>query len=339
MGNTSDRPTDAAAIAALSSAYARSKILHSAVELGVFELLADGPASAGEIRDRLGLHPRLLRDFLSALVALGLLERDGEEYRNSAAANEVLVPGGRVHLGGRIRTASQRHYPMWGRLAEALRDGQPKAEAGGAGAFARLYQDPVAAKNFLVHMDANNAVVAPQLAEHVDWSGYQSFMDVGGARGNVAATLVTAHPHLTGSVFELPPIEPFCRELVTELGVADRVSFHGGDFFTDPWPQTDVVVFGHVLHDWGVAHRQRLLELAHAAIRPGGAVVVYDQMLDEDQPDLASLIGSLQVALITEGGSEYTVAECRTWVEKAGFAFDKAVKLPRGNDTVLVATR
>ncbi|GAA0598158.1 methyltransferase [Kutzneria viridogrisea] len=339
MGNTGRQPTDAAAIGRLSTAYAQSKILHSAVEIGLFELLAKGPASAGEIREQLGLHPRLVRDFLNALVALDLLEREGEQYRNSAAAQEVLVPGGPVYLGGRIKTASQRHYQMWGKLAEALRDGEPKAAQGGHGAFERLYQDPVAAKNFLVHMDANNAVVAPQLAEAVDWSSYQDFVDVGGARGNVAGRLVQTHAHLRGGVFELPAIEPFFDELMAEFGVTDRVSFHGGDFFTTPLPETDVVVFGHVLHDWDATRNLELLERAHAAIRPGGAVVVYDQMLDEDAPDLRSLIGSLNVALITEGGGEYTVAEGRTWVEKAGFTFRYAKKLVKGNDTVLVATR
>ncbi|MFI9386646.1 methyltransferase [Kutzneria sp. NPDC052558] len=330
MGNT-----DTAAIVRLTMAYTQSKILHSAVEVGLFELLAEGPATATEIRDRLDLHPRLLRDFLNALVALGLLEREDGHFRNSPAAAEVLVPGGPVYLGARIRTASQRHYAMWGRLSEALRDGKPTGHT----AFDKLYENPAAAKNFLVHMDANNAVVAPQLAEVVDWSRYTSFVDVGGARGNVAARLVLAHPHLRGGVMELPGIEPLFHELMAELDVTGKVDFHAGDFFADPMPETDVIVFGHVLHDWDTAGCQQLLERAYAAIRPGGAVVVYDQMLDEQSPDLRSLIGSINVALITEGGGEYTVAEGRAMVEKAGFTFQAATKLAEGNDTVLVATR
>ncbi|WP_406638026.1 methyltransferase [Amycolatopsis sp. WGS_07] len=338
---TAHTTVDAQAIARLNMLFTQSKILHSGVELGVFELLAAAPRTADEIRAELGLHERFTGDFLNALAALGLLERDGEKFSNAPATAEVLVPGapGGGYLGARVRTTAQRHYAMWGRLSEALRDGEPKADIGGHGAFAKLYEDPVRAKAFLVHMDANNALVAPQLAEHVDWSSYKSFVDVGGARGNVAAQLCLAHPHLHGGVFELPPIEPHFDELMAELGVADRVTFHAGDFFETPLPETDVVVFGHVLHDWDPQRRVELLQRAKNAIPSGGAVVVYDQILDAENPDLRSLIGSINVGLITDGGSEYTVPQLRKWLDEAGLEFRAATTLPRGNDTVVVAVK
>ncbi|MFI8931161.1 methyltransferase [Streptomyces sp. NPDC053474] len=337
--DTSTPPTlDAPAIARLSASYAEARILHSAVEVGLFELLAEGPLDQDGIRGRLGLHPRLVRDFLGAVTALGLLTRAGAEYHNAPQAQEFLVPGGTHYLGARIKTAARRHYHTWGQLTEALRDGAPKAGVGGD-AFATLYDDPAATRAFLVHMDANNQVVGPQLAAAVDWSAYASFVDVGGARGNVAAHLVRRHPHLSGGVFELPAVQPFFDEYMKETGLSGRVRFHAGDFFTDALPEADVLVFGHVLHDWSEVLRQELLERAHAALPPGGAVVVYDQMLDEDTPDLRSLIGSLNVALITPGGSEYTVPECRGWVEKAGFTFLSATRLEKGNDTVVVAAK
>ncbi|NGO71627.1 methyltransferase [Streptomyces boncukensis] len=331
-------PLTAPALARLSASYAEARILHTAVEVGLFELLAEGPLDRDGIAARLRLHPRLLRDFLGAVTALGLTEREGERFRIAPDAAEFLVPGGPLYLGGRIRTAARRHYHTWGRLTEALRDGEPKAGAGGD-AFAALYTDPEATRSFLVHMDANNGVVGPQLAEAVDWSAYASFTDVGGARGNVAAQLVRRRPHLDGAVFELPAVEPFFDEHMSELGVADRVTFHAGDFFADALPGTEVLILGHVLHDWSPEERQKLLDRVYAALPPGGAVVVYDQMLDEDAPELRSLIGSLNVALITPGGSEYTVPECRAWLAGAGFVFLSATRLAQGNDTVVVAAK
>nr|ADE34508.1 SsfM1 [Streptomyces sp. SF2575] len=328
--------TDAAAISRLNTGYAEARILHSAVEVGLFELLSDGPLSAAEIVSRLELHPRLVGDFLNALVALGLLTRDGRQYANSTVSQEVLVPGGPVFLGGRVKATAQRHYHTWGKLTEALRDGEPKA-AMGLGAMERLYSDPALARAFFAHMDANNAVVALQLATVVDWSSYKSFVDAGGARGNVAATLVKAHPHLRGSVMDLGKAEPLFDELMAERGTTGSVVFHPGDFFTDDLPAADVIVYGHVLHDWSAEQCQVLVERAYQALPSGGALVVYDQMLDEESPDLRSLVGSLNVALLSEGGSEYTVAEFRAWAEKAGFRFDRAERLPRGNDTVAIA--
>lgn len=329
---------DAQALTRLSSSYAQARILHSAVEVGLFELLAQGPLNADEIRGRLDLHPRLLRDFLDAVAALGLIRKEDARYRVDPEAARFLVPGGPVYLGARIRTAAQRHYHTWGRLTDALRGGEPQAGVGGD-AFATLYSNPEATRNFLVHMDANNGMVGPQLAEAVDWSAYRSFVDVGGARGNVASHLVRKHPHLTGGVFELPAVRPFFEEYMAELGLTDKVVFHGGDFFDAEMPTADVLVLGHVLHDWAESDRQQLLNRAYAALPPGGAVVVYDQMLDEQAPDLRSLVGSLNVALITTGGSEYTVVECRVWMEKAGFSFGSATKLSGGNDTVVIGVK
>ncbi|MEU5347101.1 MULTISPECIES: methyltransferase [unclassified Streptomyces] len=328
--------TDVTAITRLNTGYAESRVLHSAVEVGVFQLLAGGPLSTAEICARRELHPRLVEDFLGALVALGLLVREGPGYANSAVAQEVLVPGGPLFLGGRVKAAAQRHYHTWGRLTEALRDGRPKAKLG-LDAMERLYSDPVAARAFFSHMDANNAVVAPQLAARVDWSPYRSFVDAGGARGNVAAELVLAHPHLGGHVMDLAQAEPLFDELMAERGTTDGVTFHPGDFFTDELPSADVILFGHVLHDWSAEQCQELVNRAFRALPSGGALVVYDQMLDEEAPDLRSLIGSLNVALLSEGGSEYTVAEFRAWAEKAGFRFDRAERLARGNDTIAIA--
>ncbi|MFI9082290.1 methyltransferase [Streptomyces sioyaensis] len=335
-----ERFTAAVEIGRLNTAYAQSRLLHSAVEVGLFEFLAGGPATAAEVQDRLALHPRLLRDFLDGLTALDLLVRDGERYRNSPGTEQTLLPGSPYPLASTVLAASAKHYSMWGRLTEALRDGEPKAAgAVGQGAFLKLYQDPEAARRFLAHMDSAHTTVGAQLAHALDWTRYMSFIDVGGARGSVAAEVVDVHPHLRGGVFELPAVEPLFDEHMAHLKTSDRIFFHGGDFFRDPVPETDVVVLGHVLHDWSPEERVTLLKRVYPAVRPGGALVIYDQMLDHEQPDLFSILGSLNVALVT-GGSEYTVAECREWVTQAGFRVQSTERIrTAGNDLVLVAEK
>ncbi|KPI11984.1 Acetylserotonin O-methyltransferase [Actinobacteria bacterium OK074] len=330
----------AVTIGRLSMAYRQARVIHSAVELGVFELLAQGPADESEIVARLGLHPRLARDFLSALVALDLLERADGRYRTSGLAQDALVPGSPVYLGDTILATGTRHYQAWERLSEALRDGRATSrEHTGADTFARLYDEPDRARGFLAHMDSAHAPIGPQLAEFVDWSLYKTFTDIGGARGTVAADIALRHPHLRGGVLELPAIEPLFEENMRRLGTADRIDFHGGDFFTDPLPPTDVMILGHVLHDWAPADRRRLLARVHDALPPGGVLVVYDQMLDPEEPELNTVLGSLQVGLFT-GGSEYTVNECRAWTAEAGLRYSAGRRLTSiGNDFVLIATK
>ncbi|TMM38910.1 MAG: methyltransferase [Actinobacteria bacterium] len=340
MNATAARLADGVATARLGTAYRKAKVLHSAVELGLFDLLAAGTAGEERIRERLGLHPRLSRAFLDALLALGLLRRDGHGYRNSAVAARFLVQDAPGYLGGAIRVASQRHYEVWSHLTEALRDGAPKAPTSGANPFRQLYENVDAARGFLAHMDAINGFVGPGLVDCLDWSRFGSFVDVGGARGNVAAQLVTAMPHLRGGVFELAALEPLFDEYMAQLGTTGRVTFHGGDFFVDPLPHADVLIFGHVLHDWSPQERQTLLDRAFEAVPAGGAVLVYDPMLDDGEPDLHSALAGLNVALMTAGGSEYTVEDCRGWAGKAGFRVTGGQRLYTvGNDYVLIAEK
>ncbi|WP_248964094.1 acetylserotonin O-methyltransferase [Sphaerisporangium perillae] len=332
----------ATAIVRLNTAYTAARTLHSAVELGLFEMLAEGPATLPQIRERLGLHPRMAADFLDALVGLGLLLRDDDGgYANALSTAKLLVPGTPDYIGGTVAKSARHHYTMWGALTEALRDGRPRS-AGLADkeAMKRLYGNPEATREFLGHMDAHNGFCGREVARCVDWGRHRSFVDVGGARGNVAAQIVGRHPHLLGGVFDLPALEPHFDEHVARLGVADRVTFHPGDFFADELPETDVVVIGHVLHDWPVEVRQMVIEKAFRATRPGGFLVVYDQMIDEDRRDPHPLLTSLNVRLVREGGSEYAVAEIRDWAEKAGYRFAYSVPVATiGDDTVFVAAK
>lgn len=311
----------ARAIMALNSAYFRSKALQTAVELGVFALLARGPATSAQVGRELGLRHLLVTEFLDALADLGLLEIDAGQYRNSEAAAEFLIPGRPRYLGGSILQHSRLHYHTWGHLTEALRDGQAKfhREANGTAAFAETYEDQGRARNLMSHMDAFNSFVADELADRIDWSGYTSFVDIGGARGNVAARLVTAHPHLSGGVFDLPGLRPLFDELMSELGTASQVRFHPGDFYADPLPEADVLIIGHVLHDWPAARRRELVARTYPSVRPGGVLVIYDAMLADDHRDAQSLLQCLNCSMVRDGGSEYTVSEGRDYAERAGY--------------------
>jgi hypothetical protein len=125
-----------------------------------------------------------------------------------------------------------------------------------------------------------------------------------------------------------------------ELGTAGRVDFHGGDFFVGPLPPADVAIIGHVLHDWPVDARRTLLAQVAKAVRPGGALLVYDAMLDGEPTDPMPYLRSLVCAVIRDGGSEYTVDSCREWAEQAGFTVDDVKPLATiAGDRLLIATR
>ncbi|GLH98487.1 methyltransferase [Phytohabitans aurantiacus] len=321
----------AAGLLRLGNAFCDAKALLTAVELDLFGVLKDGPATEEEIRERLRLHGRGLSDFLHLLAALGVLVKSGEAFGNAAGAQRHLVPGGESYIGGFLQRSNRNLYPAWGRLSEALRTGKPQS----GGSFAEVLERPAVLRQFIGMMDALTQQLAPALVEAFPWSRYGSLLDVGGCRGNLAAHLVTANPGLRGHVFDLPPMAPFFAEHVEAQGVADRLEFHGGDFFADPLPAADVVVLGHVLHDWDADQRRQLVRAAYAATNPGGALVVYDRMLDDDPRHVENLVISLDMLLVTDGGSEYPVQELRAAAAEAGF--ERITDRPLGDfDTIVV---
>ncbi|WP_327085917.1 acetylserotonin O-methyltransferase [Nonomuraea sp. NBC_01738] len=324
----------AAGILRLGNAFCDAKALLTAVELGLFDVLHAGPATAGDLRDRLGLQGRGLSDFLQLLVELELLTEDGGRYGNANGADRFLVRELPSYVGGFLLRSNRNLYPAWGRLTEALRTGDPQA----GGSFDDVIADPALLGQFVRMMDALTQIIGPELVDAVDWPSQGSVLDVGGCRGNLAAQVVKAHPELTGTVYDLPEMEPFFDEHMAATGLTGRLSFHGGNFFTDDsLPAADVVLMGHVLHDWDEVQRRDLVAKAFPAVNPGGALVVYDRMLDDRRNRVENLVISLDMLLVSTGGSEYTSAELREHAEAAGFG--SITVQPLGDFDTLVVCR
>jgi predicted nicotinamide N-methyase len=170
-------------------------------------------------------------------------------------------------------------------------------------------------------MSGISAGAAHAIAANFPWRHYKTFMDLGSAQGIVPATLARAHSHLTGIGFDLPPVKPVFGEFIAHRGVEDRVRFHGGNFFNDPLPKVDVIVMGHILHDWDLAQKKVLLDKVFAALSKGGAVVIYDAIIDDDRGKNAfGLMMSLNMLIETPGGFDYTGEDCQAWMREVGFS-------------------
>jgi hypothetical protein len=161
---------------------------------------------------------------------------------------------------------------------------------------------------------------AHAIAETFPWSRYRTVIDVGTAEGCVPVQLALRHPNLTGGGFDLPIVRPAFESYVATHGLADRLRFYPGDFFADPLPAADVLVMGHVLHNWSLNQKLDLLGNAHRALPDGGALIVYDSLIDDDRnTNTFGLLMSLAMLLVTHAGFDYTGAQCRSWMSDAGF--------------------
>jgi hypothetical protein len=321
-------------------AFWASKTLLSAVEMEVFTELAKGPESLESLAGRLGLHPRSSRDFLDALVALGFLERENGQYRNAPSSDVFLDKRKPSYVGGVLEMANGRLYHHWSRLTTAIRTGENQNEAtGDEEPFAALYSDPARLKGFLRAMTGISRGANANIAAKFPWDKYRTAADCGTAQGDLIVQVALKNPHISGVGFDLPEVAPIFEEYVEHNGLSSRVRFQSGSFFADSLPNADVIMMGHILHDWNIEEKKTLIRKAYEAIPEGGAFIAYDAIIDDERCRNAfGLLMSLNMLIETPGGFDYTGAECIKWMKEAGFRETRIEHLV-GPDSMVVGIK
>jgi hypothetical protein len=303
-----------------------SKTLLSAVELELFTQLGSESMTGEELRERLGLHERGIYDFLDTLVALGLLERDGDgpegRYRNTPDGAVFLDKSSPTYVGGILEMSNARLYRFWGDLTEALRTGKPQNEVkhNGKPMFEELYSDPARLEQFMDAMAGISLGNFQALADKFDFSRYETVCDVGGATGQLSAILAARHPHLRCTSYDLPVVVPIAEKAIAAAGVSDRVTAASGDFFADPLPNADVITMGLILHDWNLEGKKHLIGAAYEALPEGGAFIVIENLIDDARRENAfGLMMSLNMLIEFGDAFDYTGGDFAGWCKEAGF--------------------
>jgi len=308
-------------IVQLGKAFRASKVLFSAVELGVFSALAKGPRDLEALRIEVGVSERGARDFFDSLVALDLLARDGcGRYRNTPEADLYLDREKPTYIGGELDHFNKRGYPHWHSLTAALKTGKPQSVASAGNYFLNVYSDQSVLETYTEGMTAGARLVAPAIAAKFPWHQHRTVIDIGTSQGGLPVEIARAHAHITGGGFDLPPVRPRFERYVERHGLSERLRFHAGDFLRDPLPGADVLIIGRVLHNWDLATKLMLLRKAHDALPSSGALIVYERMIDDGrQISAAGLLASLNMLIMTDGGFDYTPADLMGWMRDAGF--------------------
>ena len=327
-------------IVKLGLAFRAAKALLSAVELGVFTALAESSLDLDTLRKRVGIDERGARDFFDALVALGMLERDESgRYANTLETDLYLDRQKPTYIGGELDHFNTYVYPHWNLLTPALRTGKPQSGARATGHYPALYADQAALETLVKGMTGGTLPVAKALAAKFNWQNYKTIIDVGTAQGCLPVQIAHAHPHISGGGFDLPPVAPHFGNYVREHDLSDRLRFYAGDFLQDPLPSADVLVFGRVLHNWDIATKRMLLKKAYDALPAGGALIVYERLIDDKRRvNAAALLASVNMVIMTAGGFDFTGADCISWMREAGFR-NMRVELLTSEYSMVVGTK
>jgi precorrin-6B methylase 2 len=314
------------AIMQVGTGFWASKILLTAVKLGLFTYLGDRSATAEEIKNAMGLHPRSLYDFLDALVALHFLEREGllEEavYRNTPETGTFLDRAKPTYMGGMLEMCNDRLYRYWGDLEEGLKTGQPQNEVKNAegNLFDAVYKNPEQLLQFMEAMAGIQMAAFIAFARNFNFKTYRTLCDMGGATGALSIQVALNNPHMRCTTFDMPAVEHVARKWIEMFDAAARVQIKNGDFFNDPFPQADIITMGNILHDWGYQDKLQLAKRAFEALPEGGAFVAIESIIDDERKQNAfGLMMSLNMLIETHEGYDFTFNDFKQLCKEAGF--------------------
>ena len=311
-----------------------SKVLLTAVEMGLFTKIGSCRLTGAELAKELELHPRANPDFFDALVAMKFLDRDGDgpeaKYVNTPEGAMFLDEASPRYIGGILTMLNARLFKFWNDLPEALRTGRPQNEVkhGQKGMFEELYSDLPRLEQFMGAMTGISRLNFETFAEKFNFSKFRTLCDVGGATGLLSMEVAKRHPHLACISFDLPVVEPIAQRHIAAAGLETRVRTAAGDFFKDPLPKADLITMGMILHDWNLEKKMHLIRSAYDALPPGGALVAIEALIDDARREnVQGLLMSLNMLIEFGDAFDYSGADFRRWCTEAGFTRFEVIHL------------
>jgi acetylserotonin O-methyltransferase len=307
----------------LIEAFRRSKVMFAAVELGIFDTLAEGPMPSEQVAARLHCNPAAMKTMLESCLTLGLLECSDGRFSNTTASQDYLTSQSPNRLTGYITYSNSVMWQMWSHLEDAIRTGQHrwKQTFGMDGPiFSHFFRTPEAMNEFLMGMHGFGRITSPQLVRALDLTRFRCMCDLGGATGHWVIAACEHYSQLRGIVFDLPHALELAKSMVAQSAAAARIQIVGGDFFVDQLPPADLYALGRIVHDWSEDKIRLLLKRIYDALPMGGGLLIGEKIVNEDRngPRWA-LMQSLNMLICTEG-QERSASEYEALLREAGFS-------------------
>jgi acetylserotonin N-methyltransferase len=300
-------------------------------EMGVFELLEQGPLSIAEASQRLNVSDEWSEIILGSLAALQLLRLQDGRFRNADAARSFLLPSSPYYAGFTLRRFASRN--VWERLKRAIGDPLPTtvddATAAASGTPSSVYvvrdwkedEYPLQrAEEGTRTMHGLSFAAAVAMARNADFARVRRLLDVAGGSGGFSIALAQRYANLRCTVAELPVVCQVTRRYLAEYGVEDRVDTVALNMFFEQWPAGyDAVFFSCVMHDWDLEHRLELMRRSFEVLPTNGTIYIHEMLLEDGaNGPLASALYSLSMRIGTQG-KQFSLPELRGALESIGF--------------------
>lgn len=307
--------------------------LYAGCELGVFELLWKHPdLSQAEIAQHLQLEAYPTKALLLGLTALKLIQKVGDQYRNSLVIQMLFLENTWKEFYDVVLFEAKIVYRGSIDYVESLKQnrnvGLRQFQGQGPDLYNRLHEDPGLDKVFYNFMGSWSKLVTPLWLKKIDFSNFESVVDVGGGDATNSIALAEAFPNVQITLMDIPDSCKIAQSHIDQKQLTDRIKVMGGDIFVDEFPKDqDCFLFIHVLVIWSLDKNTSLLRRAYQALKPGGSLIIFNMMTsdEEDGPLMAALDSSYFVSIPHEGGMIYSWSDYEQCLRDAGFSQMKRI--------------
>lgn len=311
-----------------------------AAELGIADLLANGPRRPEDLATTAGCHAPSLQRLMRALASLDLCRERGDGSYELTPMGALL----RADAPNSVRAWTLwwgRHLrPVWGHLLHSIRTGEAARRlVTGTPGFGHLERDPAAAALFNQAMAELTRLVARAVARSFDFCGMRRIVDVGGGQGELLAAVLEAYPALRGVLFDLPHAAGSARRHLERSGVAERCELIEGSFFESVPGGGDAYLLKSVIDDWSDEQGGAILRNCRQAMPAGARLLLIEPLMPEtmDASPFHQAMARVDLnMLVTHGGRERTEAEFRDLLGARGFRVERIVATGT-NYSVIVA--
>jgi demethylspheroidene O-methyltransferase len=303
---------EGAALFNLMQGFVQSQMLMALVELRVLHLLADGPAEVASLALRCEVPVERMQILLQSGAAMGLLKRrrDGRFALARRGASFAAIPG----LADMVR----HHTVLYEDLADPVAFLRGHTAPGLAEFWPYVFgatgpMDPATTARYSRLMADSQRMVAAEALAHLDLRDVARLMDVGGGTGAFLRAVRARWPDLQLALFDLP-------DVVAQAALPADVARHCGSFRADPLPLgADAISLVRVLYDHADDTVRGLLARVHAALPPGGRVLIVEPMSGGARPDPQTDVYFSVYTLAMGTGRTRSAAEISALLSEAGF--------------------
>jgi len=335
-----DTDSPATTLRRLVMGFQPTHLIYAAAELGIPDLLADGPLSSGTLAARVGVQSGPLHRVLRGLAQLGVFAQAEDGRYSLTPIGQML----RTDVPGSLRPMAR----LWGHaivqrpyldLLHTVSTGEVAFDhAFGQPFFDYLATHPREGTIFNRGMASGTAPHVDGVVAAYDFSKLRTIVDIGGGNGTLLTAILLAHPLLHGTIVDLPHVRTEAERTIAAAGLADRCRFEAGDCF-EAVPAADAHLLKTIVHDWDDSDSTRILRTCHRALPPHGRLLIVERVLSPDgRPAADAVMHDIHMLMVLKG-RERTTADFRSLFEQSGFRLVQITPLPTGMSLIEGAPR